>query len=160
MSLYSLYSSSRCFFLSISFYCFRKYETFFFVLPKVVVSSSSFETSLRETSLFVSLILRSRSVKYCRNPLRYRDRPKYNSHFLRSSSLSPRLISSFNVLTNINCLLNCYLIEKIMNSLHYFLLLLFEFPNLDKCSFFVLSLNLLISFPLTYSRSFLMIFSF
>ena len=120
---------------SIPSYCLRKYEsssfvlpkvvvssfpfgTSSFVLPKVVVSSFSFGTSPRKTSPFVSLILRGRFGGYCRSSLRCKDRPKCNSHFPGSGSPPPRPIPSPNVLANINCLLNCYLVEKMVSSPH------------------------------------------
>ena len=118
------------------------------------------ETSLGKMSSFVSPIPRDRFGERCRNPPQYRDRPKCNSHLLGSSSLSPRLILSLNVLTDISCLLNCYLVEISTSSLYYSLSLLFEFPSLDRCSCLVLSPDLSIRFPLVYSHSFLMIFFF
>ena len=139
MFLYPYVPPLRCSFLSISSYCFRKYETSSFILSKVVMSSFSFKTSSRKTSPFVSLILHSCSGGYYRNLPRYKDRSKCNSHFLKLDSLSPRSISFLNVLTDISCLLNCYLVEKMVSSLHYPLLSLFEFPDHDRCSFFVFS---------------------
>ena len=116
MSLYPHAPPPRCSLLLISFYCFRKYETSSFVLPKVVVSLFPFGTSSRRISPFVSPILRGRSGGYCRSPLRCKDRPKCNSHFPRSSSPPLRPIPFPNVLADISCLLNCYLVEKMVSS--------------------------------------------
>ena len=89
------------------------------VFPDLVMFSFLLRSSLEQTSPFVSLIPRGHSEGCCHNPQLYRDRPKCNSHFRGSSSLPPRPISSLNVLTGINYLLNCYLVEKLIGSPHY-----------------------------------------
>ena len=124
------------------------------------VSSFLFETSFEKMSSFVSLILRSHSGEHCHSPSRYKDRSKCSSHFLESGSLFLRLILFLNVSTNINCSLNCYLVEIMISSLYYFSLLLFKSLDLDKCLYLVLFSNLSIRFLLVYSRSFSIIFLF
>ena len=90
------------------------------VFPDLVMFSFLFGSSLRQTSPFVSLIPRGYFKGCCHNPQLCRDRLKCNSHFRGSSSPSPRPIPSLNVLTSISCLLNCYLVEKLIDSLQIF----------------------------------------
>ena len=80
-----------------------------------------FESSFKQMSSFVSLIPRDCFGGHCRNLSSYKDRSKCNSHFLRSGFLSPRPISSPNVLTDINCLLNCYFVKMSTDFLHLFI---------------------------------------
>ena len=89
----------------------------FLVLLKMVMSFFSFETSSRKMFLFVNLILRNHSGEHCRSPLWYKDRPKCNSRFLESGFPSSHLILSPNVLADISCSLNCYLVEMTTGSL-------------------------------------------
>ena len=117
MSLYPYVSFSKCPLSFILSYCSRKYKMFLSDLPKLTMSSFFFWTSSRKMSLFVSLILRSHFGRHCRNPLRYRDHPKYNSHFSGLSFPSSHPTSSSSVLTDINCSLNCYLVEMLTGSL-------------------------------------------
>ena len=117
------------------------------------------ESSFEQTSSFVNLILRSHSEGCYRNLLQYRDRPKRNSHFLRSGFLLSHLISFLNVLMNINCSLNCYLVKNTIDS-SYYSLLLFEFLDSNKCSCSVLFLNSLLLFLLTCFHLSRMIFFF
>ena len=160
MFLYSHVPVLRCLLLSVPSYCFRKYEMSLFVSFE---SDDVFFPSwdiFWKMSLFVNPILRDHSGKRCHNPLWCRDRPMYNSRFLRLGSLLSRLIPSLNLLISISCLLNCYLVEKIMNSLYYSLLFLFRFLSRNKYSCFVLLLSLLVPSPLVYFYFFLMIFLF
>ena len=128
-------------------------------LSKLIVSSFSFRIFFREMSLFVSLILRDHSGRHCRNLLRYRGRPKYNSHFSKSGFPPSHLTLFFSILTNISCSLNCYLIEITTSSLYY-LSLSFESLDHNKYSYFVLFFDFLLLFLLVYFYSFLMIFLF
>ena len=128
-------------------------------LSKLIMSSFSFRISFREMSLFVSLILRGHSGGHYRNLLRYRGRPKYNSHFSESGfpPSHPTLFSS--ILTDINCSLNCYLIEITISSLYY-LSLSFESLDYNKYSYSVLFFDFSLLFLLVYFYSFLMVFLF
>ena len=126
----------------------------------LIVSSFLLETSSEKMSSFVNLILRGHSGGRCHSLPRCRDRPMCNSRFLGSGSLLPRPIPSLNVLIDISCLLNYYLIKRTINSLHYSFSSLFEFSGHDKYLCFVLSLSSSISSLLTYFRFFLMVFLF
>ena len=158
MSLYSHVSFPRCPLSFILSYYFKKYKMSFLDLLKLTVSSFSFRTSSEEMSLFVNLILRGYFGRHCRSPLRYRDHPKYNSHFSGLSFLSSHLTSSSSVLTDISCSLNYYLVEMLTSSLHY-LSLLFKSLDHNKCSYSVLFFSFSLLFSSIYFRSFLMIFS-
>ena len=83
-----------------------------------------------------------------------------NSRFLGSGFLPSYLISFPNVLVGINCLLNCYPVEKMMDFLHYSLSLLFESLDRDRYSCFILFFDVLVSFPSVCFRSFLKVFLF
>ena len=160
MSLYLNVPLPKCLLSFISSYCFRKCEI------SLSVSSESGDVLFPswdifwEMSSFVNLILRDRFGGRCHNPLWCKDRPICNSRFPESGSLSSRLIPFPNFLVDINCLLNCYLVEKIINSLYYFLLSLFEFSNRNRYSCFILFLNLLIPSLLVCFHFFLMVFLF
>ena len=108
----------------------------FLVFPELIVFPFLFESSFEQTSSFVSLILRGYSEGCCRNLSQYRDRLECNSHSRGSSSLLSHLISFSNVLTSINCLLNCYSVEKLIDS-PYYPPLEFEFLGRNKYSCFV-----------------------
>ena len=89
------------------------------IFPELEVSSFLLGLSFGQTFPFVSLIPRDHSEGYCYNLQLYRDRSKCNSHFRESSSFLSYSILFLNVLTDISYLLNCYLIEKLIDSLYY-----------------------------------------
>ena len=159
MFLYFHVSSFKCLFSFIFSYCFKKYKMSLLGLSKLIVSPFSFRTSFEEMFSFVSPILRGHFGGHYRSLLEYRYRPKCNSHFSGLGFLSPYFISFFNVLTNINCLLNCYLVKMTTDSLHY-LSLLFEFLSYNKYLYSILFLDFSLLFLLVYFRFFLMIFLF
>ena len=159
VSLYPFALSPKCLFSSVLSYCFRKYKMSLSDFPKLTVFSFSFWTSSEEMSLFVGPILHGHSGGYCRSLLQCKDRLKYNSHFSGSGFPPPHLTPFLSILMNINCLLNYYLVEMSIDSLHYSPLL-FESLGHSKCSYSVLFLDFsLLSLPV-YFYYFLIIFLF
>ena len=116
MFLYFHVSFLKCLISFILFYYFKKYKMSLSGLLKLIISSFSFRTSSKEMSSFVSSILRDHFEEHYRSLLECRDRSKCNNHFSRSDFSSSHLIPFLSVLTDINCLLNCYLVEMTTDS--------------------------------------------